>query len=469
LKDSAKTITAIATPPGNGAIAIIRVSGPKAISLVDLFFRGRVPLSQAETRRLYLGQFYFTAPTNSDFSALYDQVMVVVFRAPHSYTTDDMVEIHCHGSRFIAEKIIDTLVSAGAVLAEPGEFTWRAFMNGRLDLSQAEAVADLIKAESDFELQNSLRQLEGYFTSILKKLRQEIVEIISLLELELDFAEEEIEFVDRPKILAMIEEVEVTVRQYLQSFDRAKILREGARIVLIGKPNVGKSSLLNVFLKESRAIVTEFPGTTRDVLEEQVTIHGTRFRVFDTAGICETANPIEQEGIRRTLQRIQDADILLIVFDGSMAIDPDDVRVFDVIRPHLDSTPCIFILNTNDKPLIFPTGMIHQHFENPQIVSVSALENRGIFELSQALQQRVSAAQVELKDEYWVTNLRHKQALTLALNAVRKARETVLQQFSEEYIVSDLTEASENLGKIIGAITADEVLNNIFSKFCIGK
>lgn len=469
MKDIQKTITAIATPPGNGGIAIVRVSGPEAISLVATFFRGKVSLSRAESRRLYLGQFYFTLPENADLAALHDQVLVVVFRAPHSYTTQDMVEIHCHGSRFISEKIIDTLVAAGAVLADPGEFTYRAFINGRIDLSQAEAVADLIKAESDIELQNSLRQLEGYFSAIIKKLRQELVEIISLLELELDFAEEEIEFVDRPQILAMIEKVEVTVRQYLQSFDRAKILREGARIVLVGKPNVGKSSLLNVFLKESRAIVTEFPGTTRDVLEEQVMIHGIRFRIFDTAGICETTHPIEQEGIRRTLQRIQEADILLIVFDGSAAIDTDDMHVFEIIRQQADSIARIFILNKNDRPALFPIEVIHQQTPNPQILSVSALENDGIFELGQVLQQLVRVSQNEQNDEFLVTSHRHKQALTLALSAIQKARETILQQLSGECIVSDLREASENLGKIMGAITADEVLNNIFSKFCIGK
>jgi tRNA modification GTPase len=469
LNQNNDTITAISTPEGEGAIAIIRISGPLAIELSEKFFTGKTKLSQASPGKLQLGKFYFLTSPDSRSPEIHDQVMAVVFNAPHSYTTEDMVEIHCHGSRFITKKIIETLVNAGARLAEPGEFTFRAFINGRIDLSQAEAVADLIKAGSDLEIKNSLQQLEGYFSDNLKKLRSKLVEIVSLLELELDFAEEEVEFVKRNRMFEIIDEIEVSVQRYLQSFDRAKIMREGARVVLVGKPNVGKSSLLNALLKENRAIVTEFPGTTRDVLEEQVSINDTRFRIFDTAGICSTTNPIEIEGIRRTKALMKEADFLLVVYDGSSSFDADDELVFTEIEPYLQSSDIIFIINKKDKPQKIQVEIIEKITHNSRIVKVSALENVGISELGLQLITRINARVSNPNGEYLVTNIRHKKSLSLALSAVRNARGVIEQGYSGEFIVSELHEAIENLGKIIGAITSEEVLNNIFASFCIGK
>lgn len=470
LIQSNDTIVAISTPVGDGAIAIIRLSGPNAISMADNFFKGKVKLARAETRKLYLGNFYFKTQPDADASSeIFDQVMAVVFKAPHSYTAENMVEINCHGSRFIAERIVATLVNAGVRLADPGEFTFRAFINGRIDLSQAEAIADLIKAESDLEIKNSLQQLEGYFSNALKALRAELVEIISLLELELDFSEEDVEFVQRERILEMIDSVETEVQRYLESFDRAKILREGARVVLVGKPNVGKSSLLNVLLKENRAIVTEFPGTTRDVLEEQVTINGVRFRVIDTAGICIAKNPVEREGIRRTKELMKNADILLVVLDGSAPLDDADELVLAEINQHSRIRETVFVVNKNDKPQKIRLESIREKVENTKITHVSAIKNRGISRLGFQLSSLVKSGHAKSDNDYLVTNIRHKKFLTLALKAIHHARSTIENGFSGEFIVSDLREASENLGKIIGAITSEEVLNNIFANFCIGK
>lgn len=470
LFDDNQTIAAISTPSGEGGIAIIRVSGHAAIAIVDHHFKGKQPLSQVRSWHAYHGRFYFQDVDNSSLSeSLYDEVILTVFRAPRSYTREDVVEISCHGGRYLAQRILSAIINSGARLAQPGEFTFKAFMNGRIDLSQAEAIADLIKAQNDLAIQNSTKQLEGYLSQEIGALRTRLMDTVALLELELDFAEEDLEFASRGEVKELLGQIESQIQKLIGSFERAKLVRDGAKVVLMGKPNVGKSSILNAMLRENRAIVTDIPGTTRDVLEEQISIHGIAFRLLDTAGISESKDPIEMEGIRRTNQNIGDADILLAIFDGSQPIDAKDERILQTLRSLRRQKTITGVINKIDLSLQLQIGNLRQFLPQMELLSVSAKNNEGISELGEYLVSVIRKNYQSESEQVVVTNLRHQKALTAALTALIRAQDSLEINLSSEFIASDLRIVLDHLGAIVGAISSEDVLNHIFSRFCIGK
>ncbi|RMD89921.1 MAG: tRNA uridine-5-carboxymethylaminomethyl(34) synthesis GTPase MnmE, partial [Calditrichaeota bacterium] len=464
------TIAAISTPPGSGGIAVVRVSGSDSIKIVDQIFSGKVALTNAQSHKVYRGFIIEHDKTGKE--EIVDEVLVTVFRKPHSYTGEDVVEISCHGGHYLSHKILQLVLQKGARLAEPGEFTQRAFLNGRMDLSQAEAVADIIKAKTERSLKVALSQFQGQLSKKIKYLREILIEICSLLELELDFAEEDVEFADRKTIQEKMNTIVETIKKILATYERGRILREGAKLVIVGKPNVGKSSLLNALLKEDRAIVTEIPGTTRDVLEEQLDIRGTLFRVVDTAGIRKSKDLIEQEGIRRTEKQIKEADVIVHMFDGSRDLDQQDAEIFKQIqslKPDRQNG-YLGVINKIDLPRVLTASELKQLIgHQSKIVEISAKELTGFDSFEETLLECISNKDVDFQEEVLITNIRHKNALENALEAINRAMKSLQNGYSSEFVAVDLRAALNYLGEIIGEVTTEDILGHIFSNFCIGK
>ena len=454
------TIVAISTPPGQGGIAIIRLSGPNAISTIDKVFIGKSKAVELEPWKATLGKIY-------DEEILIDEVILVVYKAPFSYTKEDMVEISCHGGVYISQRILELLVHHGAQIANPGEFSFRAFMNGRLDLSQVEAVGSLIKAKTESSMQASLMQLDGKLSSMIHEIRTELLDSCSLLELELDFHDEDVEFVSRNDFVVLIEKIEQNIKNLIQTYKIGRIAREGIKVVIVGKPNVGKSSLLNKLLNEDRAIVNEIPGTTRDVLEVQLDLRGILFRVFDTAGIKSTNNAIESEGISRAKKLIESAHIIVHVFDGSKQIEKEDLDIVQKLKDLVEKK-VIRVINKIDLPQfiekeIFSTDSI-------SVLKISANTGAGIDLLEGKLSDLVLNFKKDLfSEEVIITEVRHLNSLKQTLVSLQQAKNEAKNDVSSEFISLSLREALDHLGEIVGIVTSEEILNNIFSKFCIGK
>lgn len=453
------TIAAIATPAGNGGIAIVRVSGKNALEIAQRVFRGRRNLKQVEPWTAILGQIV------NEASAI-DEVIAIVFRAPHSYTAEDMVEICCHGGRYVTQRILELMLREGARLAQPGEFTLRAFLNGRIDLSQAEAIADLIQAQTEASLRASVNQLQGGLSNKIQTIQSQLVDLLSLLELELDFAEEDVEFVERAEFVKKLELAQRELEHLTRSYEVGRLAREGVKLVIVGRPNVGKSSLLNALVQEERAIVTDIPGTTRDPLEVQLDIRGVLYRIFDTAGMKTATDKIEQEGIRRARGHLASADIVLHVFDGSQPLDQDDRDILAEID-QMQKKHLIRVINKSDLPQAIDPSALAK--ENVPLILVSAVSGSGLDELEDVVHNRVVHAENLLSNEIFVTNARHWEILTNAGKYLQAARDEAQQGMSAEYIALYLRDAVNELGKVTGKVTSDDILNNIFSKFCIGK
>lgn len=477
MKSLDDTIAAIATARGSAGIAVIRISGARAIQIADEIFVGKIRLREGVSQRAYLGKLISPDPEGiekSRSSAFQDEVLITLFRAPKSYTREDVVEISCHGGEFLSQKILELLLKRGCRLADPGEFTQRAFLNGRLDLTQAEAVSDIIRAKTDLSLKAALSQFEGIFAKRIRGLRQQLIDICSLLELELDFAEEDVQFADREEVKTRLLNVLAEVEAFLDSYRRGKILREGVKLAIVGKPNVGKSSLLNALLREERAIVTEIPGTTRDVLEEQLSLGGLLFRVVDTAGLRETSDIVEREGVTRTLKQISSADIALLVFDGSEELSVQDnqlvQQVFSLRGPAQSQNNIIAVINKIDLHTRIDKNKLKDDIGDLQVVEISAKEMIGLDSLEKALVDlTVGKESLILNGDPVVTNLRQKDALDRALLALNLALKSLKDQISSEFVAIDLRSALDCLGEIIGEVTTEDILGNIFSKFCIGK
>lgn len=425
------TICAIATAQG-GAIGIIRVSGPKAISITDGIFKGKTSLENAKPYTLNYGHII-------DGENIIDEVLVSVFHAPNSYTGEDSIEISCHGSTYILQHIIQMLIDKGCRMANPGEYTQRAFMNGKMDLSQAEAVADIIASNSASAHRVAMTQLKGGFSHKLRELRDKLLELSSYLELELDFSDhEELEFVDRTKLIELGHLIESEILHLSNSFSTGNAIKQGIPVAIIGAPNVGKSTLLNLLLQEDKAIVSNIQGTTRDVIEDTITINGILFRFIDTAGIRKTEDEIEKIGISRSLYAAERAQIILLMTEPGVPYPEINVR---------DDQKVIKIINKSD--------------------SFQALGGLGLDWLQSELIKAVPAIN---EDSVLVTNIRHKQSLDLALQDIRRAIESLHQQLSGDIIAEDLRQCIHNLSTILGDnITSNTILGNIFSKFCIGK
>ncbi len=445
------TITAIATPQGVGAISVIRVSGPKSFQVIDKIFKGKKKISESQSHTIHYGKIF------SSSDEVLDDVLVSVFRQPHSYTGEDSVEISTHGSPLIAQKIIEVLLDNDVRLAEPGEFTKRAFLNNKMDLAQAEAVADVINSRTEASLRGARNQLDGLLSKKINFLREELINISSLVELELDFAEEDIEFVSFEEISNKINNIVGEIDILLESYSFGKVIRDGVNVAIVGKPNVGKSSLMNYILKESRAIVSHIPGTTRDVIREEASIDGILFRFFDTAGIRSTSDEIEKEGVNRSREAVKNADVVIFINDvvSGFAVD-----VYNEILELKNEKKVIKVVNKID-------------LRNPENiyadVYISAKTGRGINELLKLLKEKALGSQSYTEKTAVVSNLRHFNALKKAKESLLMALDSVNKKMSGEFIAVDLRNAENQLGEIIGKVTTDDILNNIFSNFCIGK
>jgi len=468
VKDHTDTIAAIATAIGVGALSIVRVSGKDAIGIVDKVFRGKSSLKSTAGFTAHLGLV-----VDREGETI-DEVVVTVYKAPRSFTGEDSVEVSCHGGVLVTRRVLEAILSAGARLAEPGEFTKRAFLNGRLDLAQAEAVADLIHSQSELSRRSSLEQLQGKLSRVVNQIRNELIEISSLLELELDFAEEEIELADKVELSEKLRAALVKLKELIDSFEVGKIYREGVKVVISGKPNVGKSSLLNALLNENRAIVTEIPGTTRDTIEENITIDGILFRLVDTAGLRATTDVVEKEGVRRTQGQLAGSDLVLFVMDASQPIDNLDIQALEAVKRELGTDDARLVLVMNKVDLV--GNAMQDHVLTIDLpaetrkVRVSALTHAGLDSLRRIMIDSVLANGIALTERSTtVTNARHKEALVRAHRQLGLALESMESGKSGEFVALDLRAALDCLGEIVGAVTTEEILNNIFSRFCIGK
>lgn len=446
------TIVALATPAGVGAISVIRISGPHSFSVVDSIFNGSSKIENAASHTLHYGDII-------NYDGLHvDDVLTSVFRAPNSYTGEDSVEISTHGNPLITQKVIGLLISNDNVrLAEPGEFTKRAFLNNRIDLTKAEAVADIINSRTEASFRGARNQLDGLLSKKVNELRSQLLNSSSFIELELDFAEEELEFVNQDELLKKIDSIIIEIDSLLESYQFGRVIRDGVNVAIVGRPNVGKSSLLNYILKESRAIVSEIPGTTRDVIREEVSIGGILFRLFDTAGIRISDDSIEKEGIFRSQETVRNADVIIFLEDVQQGESKD--LYMDLLK-----------LTSQDKIVraINKIDLVNK-FSGYADIRISAKTGEGIDSLFKILKEKSIGNAIYTEKTAIVTNLRHHNCLKKSRENLINARESMLKKMSGEFISVDLRNAEMNLAEIIGEVTSDDILNNIFMKFCIGK
>lgn len=453
------TIAAIATAMSSSGIGIIRISGDESVEIVDRIFsmKNEKKLSDMPTHTIHYGHI-------KDGDEVIDEVMVVLMRAPKSYTKEDTVEIDCHGGVYVMKRVLETVIKYGARPAEPGEFTKRAFLNGRIDLAQAESVIDIIHAKNEFALKSSEQQLSGSLSIEVKTVREKLLHEIAFIESALDDPEH-ISLDGYPETLhGIVEAAEKEIQKLLANSDNGKILKEGISTVIIGKPNAGKSSLLNTFVGEERAIVTDIAGTTRDVLEEQINLNGIILNMIDTAGIRETDDVVEKIGVDRAKKYLNEADLVIYVVDTSTQLDENDYEIMDLLKDR----KAIILLNKSDLTPVTDGGSIRQHLDK-KMIAVSAKEQTGIEELEETIREMFFTGEVTFNDEVYITNIRHKTALQEALNSLNLVVQSILDGMPEDFYSIDLMNAYEELGSIIGEAVEDDLVNEIFSKFCMGK
>lgn len=465
---SQETIVALASPSGAGAIAVIRISGKDAISIAEQVFQsvsGKA-ISLQKTHTIHLGHI-------ADEGKVYDQVLLSIFKNPHSYTGEDVIEISCHGSTFIQQQIIQLLLRKGCKMAQAGEFTLRAFLNGKLDLSQAEAVADLIASDNEASHQIAMQQMRGGFSNEIAKLRAELLNFASLIELELDFAEEDVEFADRTQFRELLNRIEFVLKRLIDSFAVGNVIKNGIPVAIVGEPNVGKSTLLNALLNEERAIVSDIAGTTRDTIEDELVINGIGFRFIDTAGIRDTKDVVESIGIKKTFEKIEQAQVVMYLVDSVLcsAISLESLNVeIGKIKNQFPLKPIIVVLNKVDqlsqKEL---TNILDQLTTyNIQPITISAKNKEGIEDLKNQLLSFVNTGALR-NNETIVTNTRHYDSLLKALEEIQKVTFGLNSGLSSDLMAIDIKQALYYFGEITGEVTNDELLGNIFANFCIGK
>lgn len=457
------TICALATANGVGALGIIRVSGNDALSVVQKSFPAK-KLEKQKSHTIHYGYFV-------DGEEAIDEVMLSIFLAPKSFTTENSVEIAFHGSPHIGKRILETLIKNGARMAKAGEFTLRAFINGRIDLSQAEAIADVIASENEASRKVAINQLKGGITNEISFLRTDLLNFVSLIELELDFAEEDVEFADRSALVQLLNKIELKLNSLIESFQYGNAIKNGTAVAIIGKPNAGKSTLLNALLKEERAIVSNIAGTTRDTIEEVLHIKGHAFRLIDTAGLRETMDEIEAIGVKKAKEKVENANILVYLADAGTEDFSEDIEMIkSLLREDLKLIICATKIDE-----VVPTQYekLEDTFRNEishdfDFIKISAVENQNIQDLKNELSSYVEQLKAS-ENNVVITNQRHFEALQKSLDAVHKVKEAISFQISTELLAYELRNALEHLGEISGEVTNDEVLGNIFSKFCIGK
>ncbi len=454
------TIIALSTPPGVGALGVIRVSGADSFELTNLIFKGKNLLEQAGYT-LHYGRIA------DEQGATLDEVVVALFRAPHSFTGEDIVEISCHGSPYILQQLLQLLVRTGMRLAKPGEFTQRAFLNGKMDLAQAEAVADLIASTHQSAHAIALNQMRGGISRQIKDLREELIHFASLIELELDFSEEDVEFANRDQLRGLIQRILGTIQHLGDSFQLGNAMKEGVSTVLAGRPNAGKSTLLNALLEEERAIVSEIAGTTRDTIEENISIKGIRFRLIDTAGIREAQDQIEAIGVSRTLEKIRESTVLIYVFDV-LDTSPEDVAG-DIKKLAREGLTILLAPNKMDlNPYTKPEDFISEWVDTEHIIPIAAKNAQNIPYLKEKL-YATALAGAKTEDDVLISNARHAEALYRAGGALEAALAGINSGLTGDLLAEDIRQALYHLGEITGQVTTDDLLANIFGKFCIGK
>jgi tRNA modification GTPase len=461
LAEEEETIAAISTPFGESGIGIVRISGSLAEPLVQRLFKPK-----KEHSYLISHQFNYGEILDPQKGTPVDEVLVVLMKSPKTYTREDIVEIHCHGGYFVLQKVLELVLQQGARLALPGEFTKRAFLNGRIDLTQAEAVIDLIKAKTTVGLEIANQQLRGALHREMASIKERLIDHLSLIEAHIDFPEEEIAPVVLGEMTKDLAALLQKIEEWIASYEEGRVFREGVSCAIVGKTNVGKSSLLNILLKEDRAIVTPIPGTTRDVIEEVLNIHGIPVRLIDTAGLRNALDSIEREGVRRTKERIEDSDLILLMIDGSRELNMDDMEIFKDIKIKKK----VVVLNKNDLPLRIELEEIRRKFHQDPVVSISALKNEGIDSLKEAIYTSLVHREVRISPEHLIlANIRHKTALMKIRDNLLNALKGWEEESSFEFIAFEYRSALEAFGEMAGDTSTEEVLHRIFEQFCIGK
>lgn len=457
------TIAAISTPMGEGAIGIVRLSGPDALSISDKVFKSPSgkKLTEVDSHTIHYG--HIVDPKSNE---TIEEVMVSVMKAPKTFTREDVVEINCHGGILSVNRVLQLVITNGARLAEPGEFTKRAFLNGRIDLSQAEAVMDLIRAKTDRAADVAIGQLEGRLSKLIQRLRQEILEVLAQVEVNIDYPEyDDVEEMTNKMFKQKALYVKKEIEKLLQTAQQGKILREGLQTVIIGRPNVGKSSLLNSFVQENKAIVTDIPGTTRDVIEEYVNVRGVPLKLIDTAGIRETEDIVERIGVERSRKVLQEADLILFLLNNNEELADEDRKLFETIQ----GMDAIIVINKTDLEQRIDIEEVKKLAGDRKIIHVSVKEEKGIEELEETISQMYMTGEIESDDFTYVSNARHVALLNQALQSINDALNALENEMPVDLVQIDMTKAWDLLGEIIGESIHDELINQLFSQFCLGK
>lgn len=454
------TIAAIATAMAPSGIGIVRISGPEAVAVADRLYRGKKKekkLADMKSHTIHYGWIV-------EQEQVLDEVLVMLMRGPHSYTGEDTVEIDCHGGVLAVKRVLEAVLHAGARIADPGEFTKRAFLNGRIDLSQAEAVMDVISAKSEYALQSSVSQLQGSVRRAVKEIREKLLYEIAFIESALDDPEH-ISLDGYPeKLEGIVQEEKRQIEKLLKSADDGKMLQEGIKTVILGKPNAGKSSLLNLLVGEEKAIVTDIAGTTRDVLEEQISLGGISLRMLDTAGIRSTEDKVEQIGVERAKEHAKNADLILYVVDASVPLDENDGQIMELLK----GRKTILLLNKSDLETVISKEELTARIDAP-VLNISAREETGLAELEALIKEMFFQGEISFNDEVYITNMRQKRALEEALESLKLVENSIALGMPEDFFSIDLMNAYERLGSIIGEAVGEDLVNEIFSKFCTGK
>ncbi|PTM56903.1 tRNA uridine-5-carboxymethylaminomethyl(34) synthesis GTPase MnmE [Desmospora activa] len=455
------TIAAISTPVGEGGIAVIRVSGPDAIPLVDRVYKGKQALTEASTHTVHYGHVVYPFTDGDPI----DEVLVTVMRKPRTFTREDVVEISCHGGLVPVQAVLEALLEAGARLAEPGEFTKRAFLNGRIDLSQAEGVIDLIRSKTDRAAQVAMRQAEGRLSRLVQRLRQDILETLAHLAVNVDYPEYDADELTAQRLRERCDQVEQEVETLLTTARQGRIYREGIATVIVGRPNVGKSSLLNALAHENKAIVTDIPGTTRDVIEEYVNVRGIPLRLVDTAGIRETEDVVEKIGVERSHRALEEADLVLLLLNYTEPLSADDRRLLDEMKHHT----AIVVVNKTDLPSGLDVEEVRSLLGKTPLVSTSIKEETGLDQLEQAIVDLFFAGRAQSGDFTYVSNARHIHLLKESLRHIQEAKTGLEMGVPLDMVEIDMKNAWQSLGEIIGDAVAEDLIDQIFSQFCLGK
>ena len=453
-----ETIAAISTGMTNSGIGIIRISGPDALDIADRVYRGKANIKNADSHTIHYGHI-------SDGQETVDEVLVMVMKAPRTFTGEDTVEINCHGGVYVMKRVLETILKNGARAAEPGEFTKRAFLNGRIDLSQAEAVIDVINSENEYALQSSVSQLKGNIKYKINNIRNKIIYNTAFIESALDDPEHYSLDGYGDELLAISEEIISELQELVRSSDNGRVMKEGINTVIVGKPNAGKSSLLNVLSGYERAIVTDIEGTTRDILEEQIRLGDLSLNVIDTAGIRRTEDAVEKIGVDRAREYAEKADLIIYVADASRELDENDGQILDMIR----NKKTVILLNKSDLDPVITAEMIKEKAGDIPIISASAKEEQGIQELEETVEKMFLKGTISFNDQIYITNARQKNALVSAVESMKKVVESIGAGMPEDFFSIDLMDAYETLGSITGESAGEDLVNEIFSKFCMGK